>query len=104
MDIYTARTLCKLRTSNHKFPVETGRWYNVLKGNRLCPFCQNCIGDEYHYLFICKKFTEVRNKYVPEYFLKYPSHEKFHQLLSICNTKLLTRISIFVSLLFKEFN
>jgi hypothetical protein len=52
-------TLSKFRTTNHKLPVENGRWKNIARENRICPLCNNGeigeIGDEFHYLFeICK--------------------------------------------------
>jgi hypothetical protein len=32
-DIYT---LCKFRTTNHKLPIETGRWNNIDRVNKIC--------------------------------------------------------------------
>jgi hypothetical protein len=43
--------LCKLRTCNMKIPIETGRWENIPKEKILCKFCNDGIGDEFHYLF-----------------------------------------------------
>ena len=43
--------LFKLRTLNHKFPVETGRWSNTPYHER---FCRNDISDNFHYLLVCK--------------------------------------------------
>jgi len=45
-------TICKLRTSNFKLPIETGRWSNVPIHERICTLCsENKIGYEFHYLF-----------------------------------------------------
>ncbi|CAG2256342.1 unnamed protein product [Mytilus edulis] len=47
-------TLCRLRTGNHRFPIETGRWENVARENRKCLLCNSGdIGDEFHYIFMC---------------------------------------------------
>ena len=46
--------LCKLRTCNMKIPIETGRRENIPKEKRLCTFCNDGIGDEFHYFFTCK--------------------------------------------------
>ena len=46
--------LSKFRCSNVKFPIETGRWQNIARNDRMCTFCRENIGDEFHYLFICK--------------------------------------------------
>ena len=43
--------LFKLRTLNHKFPVETGRWNDTPYHER---FCRNDISDNFHYLLVCK--------------------------------------------------
>lgn len=32
--------ICKLRTSNLPIPIETGRWFNILKEARICTLCQ----------------------------------------------------------------
>jgi hypothetical protein len=34
-------TLCKFRTTNHKLPIETGRWNNIDRVNRICTKCRN---------------------------------------------------------------
>ena len=44
----------KLRTSNCKMPIETGRWQNISREDRICHLCRDGNGDEYHYLFLCK--------------------------------------------------
>ena len=53
--------LCRFRTTNHHLPIETGRWKNIERENRLCHLCNcNKLGDEYHYMFECIAFTEQR--------------------------------------------
>jgi hypothetical protein len=37
--------ICKLRTSNMKFPIETGRWMGIPRDERLCNLCNLCIGN-----------------------------------------------------------
>jgi hypothetical protein len=44
--------MCKLKCSNLKLPIETGKWANILKQNRKCHLCNLEIGNEFHYLFI----------------------------------------------------
>ena len=45
--------ITKLRCSNLKIPVETGRWVNITREERICHLCHNDIGSEYHYIFKC---------------------------------------------------
>jgi hypothetical protein len=35
-----------------KFSIETGGWQNIARNDRICTFCRDNIGDEFHYLFI----------------------------------------------------
>jgi hypothetical protein len=47
-------TLCKFRTTNHKLPIEHGRWNNIPRENRKCNLCNlEEIGDEFHYILNC---------------------------------------------------
>lgn len=89
----------KFRSSNIKFPIETGRWRNVSKEERICTLCNDgLIGDEFHYLFICKNNTilNLRNLYVPKYYSLYPTNQKLQGMFTMCNTKLLYKISLFL--------
>ena len=66
----------KLRLSNLKIPVETGRWYDIQRENRICHKCNtNAVGDEFHYLFICNNvdITDIRNKFIPSYYTTHPN-------------------------------
>jgi hypothetical protein len=56
--------ITKIRTSAHKFPVETGRYENMPRENRLCPFGCNVVGNESHYMFECKH-PLIENIYKP---------------------------------------
>jgi hypothetical protein len=37
-----------------KILMETGRWVNIPQEKRIYKFCNDGIGDEFHYLFTCK--------------------------------------------------
>ena len=50
--------LCKYRLSNHKLPIEKGRYLNIERHDRKCVYC-NTLGDEYHYLFECTFFQKT---------------------------------------------
>ncbi len=53
----------KFRTSNHKLPIETGRWNGIERSERKCNLCNlKDIGDEFHYLLICPFLAESRKK------------------------------------------
>ena len=55
------RALTKLRTSNHNLAIETGRWTQTDRNDRLCTHCtQSKIEDEIHFLFDCPKHSDNR--------------------------------------------
>ena len=85
-------SICKLRTCSLKLPIETRRWRNIPSDERFCTLCEDqLIGNEFHYLFICKTPTvvQMRSKYIPTYFTKI--------LLQHCNNiPLMNRLSLYV--------
>ena len=53
--------LVKLRIGNHKLLIETGRYDQIPRDNRLCLTCKsNQIEDEIHLLFHCTKYCSFR--------------------------------------------
>ena len=59
------KTLVKLRMSNHKLNIETGRYDKISRFDSICPVCSLDIEDEIHFLFDCAKYS-----------LMLPTHEK----------------------------
>ena len=85
--------LCKFRCGNHRLPVVTGRYYNIDRKSRVCTLCKsNFLGDEFHYIFECSAFNELRIKYVKRYFRIRPNTLKMNQLFT--STKLPTLINL----------
>lgn len=98
-------TLLKFRLSNHRLPVETGRWENIPLEDRKCKVCdKNDIGDEFHYLFVCNYFKSERQQLLKPYYCKNPNIIKFKELLSTDNITLLVKLSKFVGIIMKKFS
>ena len=57
------RLITKLRISDHNL-IEKGRHLKIPREKRLCQVC-NQIEDEHHFLFVCNKNLDLRNKYLP---------------------------------------
>lgn len=96
--------ILKFRTSNHKLPVETGRWENVQHSERKCLLCNaDKIGDEFHYLFECSSFRAARHKYLSPFFIRRPNTYKFDILFNSTKAESLKKLSSFVSLICKSF-
>ena len=57
--------LSKWRLSSHKLKVETGRYTTPLtpRQERVCSECPTCIEDEYHVVYQCPLYNNVRIRY-----------------------------------------
>ena len=60
----TRKQISKLRLSNHKLMIETGRYHKpkTPKDLRFCPFCPNVVETEAHLLFYCPTYTIMRKE------------------------------------------
>ena len=90
--------ITKLRTSNLRLPIETGRWFNIPRHDRRCSLCKNGIGDEFHVLFVCTNpdIVALRDKYVPSYYVRNPCIKKMKDLLLYCNIEIYKRLAVFI--------
>ena len=86
--------LVKFRTSNHRLPIEVGRWRNIKRENRICNLCNGRnLGDEFHYLFECPSLLNERKKYFEPHFINRPNILKFCNLMNsksvsvLCNSE-----------------
>jgi hypothetical protein len=51
----------KFRTTNHRLPVETGRWIDVPYNERFCTLCNKSkIADEFHYILEYSALSHIR--------------------------------------------
>lgn len=98
-------TMLKFRTSNHKLPIEVGRWNNIDISDRKCNLCQlNDTGDEFHYLLICPFFQNERKVYIKQYYYRSPNIIKFRELLQIKSEVKLKRLSKFMKVIMSHFS
>ena len=94
----------KLRTANHKLPIEIGRWEGNERNERICSLCDTRdIGDEFHYIFQCPYFAYERTTFIKPYFLTRPSIHKFGQLVRTSNKVILKKLCKFLQLIFDKF-
>lgn len=78
-------TLLRFRTSHHKLPIETCRWNNIPRNQKICNLCKNNIGDDYHYIMahVCLDLKEYRKTFLPSIYFR-PNAFNFYELFS-CN-------------------
>lgn len=95
--------LCKFRCSCHRLPIESGRWNNTPRNDRLCTLCDlQEIGDEYHYIFKCKQFMVERKNLLPDYCQKYDNILKLNTLFNSTNVNVLENLAKFIICIFKK--
>jgi len=63
--------VARLRLSSHRLHIETGRWSNTPREDRKCALC-NKLEDEFHLLFECKAYDDIRVKYIKTYYRDRP--------------------------------
>ena len=94
--------ITKLRLGSHHLHIERGRWNNVEYNQRKCNLC-NDIDDEYHFVMCCRKFHDIRMKYLPKYLYTNPSMFKFLNFLNCDNIKLVKKLGLFLHNAFKKY-
>ena len=104
LDVNKRINLTRFRLSNHRLPIEVGRYNNTIRTERICVKCANYdICDEYHCMFICENFKEIRTKCIPKNCIVKPSVQKFCDLLSCENSKVLSKLANFSKVIIAEF-
>ena len=92
------KTYIKFRTSNHRLPIETGRWTNVPLCQRFCTLCNSGqIADEFHYILECKSLCAVRKEFLPPRYCINPNVIKFSEILSTTSAKKLRNLCTFIT-------
>ena len=86
--------MTKLRLSGHSLEIETGRYNNTERENRLCSYCQTMgnktIEDEMHFLVSCPMYKELRDNFLPPQIIQNNAlneEEKFIQIMTKSDTK-----------------
>ena len=89
--------MTKLRLSNHPLYIETGRYTNVDRKMRLCPFCSSCIEDETHFLLHCPTYNDLRYKLLPIHILENKSISDIDKLQKLMKSKHIKPVAKFIS-------
>jgi hypothetical protein len=90
------RCYASFRSSSHSLMIERGRHYSVEREHRVCPYCEITIEDEFHFLLMCPLYTDLRKKYIPMYYVEYPTIDKFCNLICLDNTFIIRNIAMFI--------
>ena len=91
-------SLFRFRCSNHNLAIETGRYFGIPRCERKCKDClNNEIGDEFHFVMECTKYDSLRQRFIPQKFLRPKSVFNFCSLFS-GKKKTLLNLSKFIHL------
>jgi hypothetical protein len=92
------KQISKLRTSNCKILIETGRWQNISREDRfvICVETELVMNITTSYSAKNEAVFELRQRYIPRYYHLNPNINKMGSMLSLCNVKLLSNIAVFV--------
>ena len=93
------RLIVQMRTSTHRLRIETGRYgrNRVDRHERLCQVCSsNDIEDEFHFLFKCVCYNDIRRRRIKSYYWNNPSVFKLIKLLNSTSSVELINLAIYI--------
>jgi hypothetical protein len=95
--VHHRRALSRFRTSSHDLAIESGRYNNTLRENRLCTFCSmKTVENEYHFLLVCPLYRDVRSLYLPRYYSHWPTKQKFIMLMSSSSRSVTQKLAKYI--------
>ena len=98
--------LSKLRVSSHRLECEAVRWakpVRVAYDERKCRVC-NILEDEFHFIFECPVYSDLRKLYIDKYYINRPSMFKLIELFNTDRKKQIRNLSIFIFKAFEKRN
>ena len=91
--------ISRYRISAHSLRIQTGRYArNRLDRHlRICQLCDNGdIEDEFHFIFVCRIYNDIRKKYIKKSAYIRPSVFKLVQLFQTSDRSSLVNLSLFL--------
>lgn len=90
------RCMANFRSSSHSLMIEKGRHIGLPRDERFCLYCKNIVEDEYHFVFICPLYTELRNTYLPKKYFSVPTLNRFHNLMASTNVNIMRNLAMYL--------
>ena len=95
--------LATFRSGSLGLEIERGRYLSIPRQERFCKMCANHeIEDEYHFLFLCDKYQDIRHKFIPTKFYTAPNKHKFSILMASKSEKYITALASYVYYAFER--
>jgi hypothetical protein len=91
----------QFRSGYHELEIEKGRYSNIPIHERICKVCNSKqVETEYHFVFICPMFKDLRARFIPRKFLINPNVMKLHILMSSRNETYIKDLASYIYLAF----
>ena len=102
---YIRVALTKFRLGSHNFMIERGRWEKPKTEflQRVCDTC-NKVEDEFHIVFNCSKFNNLRKQHINLSFVQNPSMYKLIELINSEDEIIVRKLGIFLHKVFKIYD
>ena len=98
------RLLARFRCRNHNLPVEIGCHRGIPREQRKCNWCENELGDEFHFIMNCSNFKTFRNQLIKRHHTIRSSALTFDKLMNSQNILELKNLCIYISIVQKSIN
>ena len=86
----------RFRSSAHCLAIERGRYTNIVKESRFCPYCKNIIENELHFLLVCPLYKDIREQFIDTKYYTNPCLNTFNVLMSWGNEEVVKRSNVFI--------
>lgn len=96
------RCFAAFRASSHCLMIEKGRHFKLDRANRFCPYCNDTVECEYHFLLICPLYNELRARYIQKKYYNRPNLNKFYILMASNRKVVIRNLSMFIYYAFKK--
>ena len=89
------KDLSRFRLSSHSLEIESGRYNNIDRCNRICKCCNlNVVESEYHFISCCPLYRTLRHRHGIN--VSFPSIQKFINIMSCSHTKTIRNVAKYV--------
>ena len=97
------RLLARFRCRNHNLPVEIGCHRDIPGEQRKCNWCENEMGDEFHFIMNCSNFKTSRNQLIK--IIRF-GHQLLHidKLMNSQSILEFKKLCIYISIVQKSIN
>ena len=76
--------------------MEAGRWRGIPFKERVCQFCSEDVGDEFHTIMVCQKFKAERVKFLKPFYCRNPNILKCANLMNATSKNQLVQLCHFI--------